>query len=233
MINSNKIFKLNSNQEEQLLHITPWWDKQLTKLIKQQRGWLRRFNQSVDNYFPQTHYGYSAYPQLVKNVNYFLSFYEAKTKAILKLPRAISKFRRWYQQVETLKALITGIIGLVNFYDTLESNAIPNKRSYIIAETNNFLKINYRHYQESVRAIMPEETYETLDQIYKNASDENDKFFNPILIFNLIHKYITRLMKLKKINEEEFVNLWFKTMSIAIFFQAYIAFQTRLLTNII
>lgn len=214
-----------------LQHVNPWWEKDLIKLLNQQRKWLKKFQQNPSLYFQKENYQTDDLAILFKNSQRYFEFYQQKMRQILQQPRILRKFQKWVLQVGNLAGYLWSLKNLNDFYNLLNQEAVPNKRNRFLILTNDYLEGLWKRYQREVLALLPENFREYFEQLFKQITRENKHLFNPSMILTRSLKDMQKLLQKQKISPETEANFKVMTLLFGGFINVYLQFQAHCLAG--
>lgn len=214
-----------------LQHVNPWWEKDLKKLLKKQKNWLKKFQQKPELYFQKENYQIEDFTILFKNSQRYFEFYHQKMRQILKQPRILRKFQKWVFQVGNLTGFLWSFKNLSNFYNLLENETIPNKRERFLFITNDYMEGLWKRYQREATALLPENYRDYFQQLFQKINHDNKYLFNPSLILNRVLKDLDKLLQKQKISPEAEANFKVMTLLFGGFTNVYLQFQAHCLVS--
>ncbi|ATZ16371.1 hypothetical protein JN01_0588 [Entomoplasma freundtii] len=222
-----------TTDQKYLFHVKPWWDKYLTKLLKKQNTWLRKFNQNPQLYFVKgTNYDLEDLAILFKNSHRYFEFYQQKMRQILNQPRVYRKFQKWTLQVGSLAGFLNGLKTLTTFYAYLAEEAVPQKRMALLKMVNGQMTTLWKRYQREALSLIPEDYKDYFQKLFAQVSQDSQTLFNPSLVLNQALKDLQKLSQKQKISPQLETNFQVMTLLFGGFTNAFLQFQARCLASL-
>ncbi|WP_338973000.1 hypothetical protein [Spiroplasma endosymbiont of Panorpa germanica] len=204
MINFVKPEILSQNEKQKLVHLAPYWEKDVTRISKKLNKWLFKFSAEGKGYLKPINPEENITDQLFYNGVNFSNFYNIKINKIKSNPKVLRKFSKMIAQTTELLALCHAVKIIADFYIKIEKSEVAKKRDLVIEMLNDK---NYKVFQACKTEIMANiQDDEYIEIVYKKAIIIEGKIFDSSKITMEILSYLKLLFKKKKMSESNMIN---------------------------